>query len=96
MAVEVQDNMLDETLLMPGRHRRSCRLNGLVFRSTNMLETEADKLLNMEERLHERIVGQKTRLFEALSDAIRRSRSGLSDPRRPIGSFIFLGQLWRG
>ena len=57
---------------------------------TNMMETEAEKLLSMEERLHERIVGQK-RAVEALADAIRRSRSGLSDPRRPIGSFIFLG-----
>ncbi len=57
---------------------------------TQMLETEAVKLLNMEERLHERIVGQH-RAIEVLSDAIRRSRSGLSDHRRPIGSFIFLG-----
>ncbi len=57
---------------------------------TQMMETEAEKLLNMEERLHERIVGQN-RAIEVLSDAIRRSRSGLSDPRRPIGSFIFLG-----
>ncbi len=57
---------------------------------TQMMETESTKLLQMEERLHERIVGQN-RAIEALSDAIRRSRSGLSDPRRPIGSFIFLG-----
>lgn len=57
---------------------------------TQMLETEADKLLHMEDRLHERIIGQN-KAIEALSDAIRRSRSGLSDPRRPIGSFIFLG-----
>ena len=57
---------------------------------SQMLETETIKLLNMEERLHERIVGQK-RAIAALSDAIRRSRSGMSDPRRPIGSFIFLG-----
>lgn len=57
---------------------------------TQMMETEADKLLQMEDRLHERIVGQN-RAIEVLSDAIRRSRSGLSDPRRPIGSFIFLG-----
>jgi len=57
---------------------------------TSLLETEAERLLNMEERLHERIVGQ-TRAVAALSDAIRRSRSGLSDPRRPMGSFIFLG-----
>ncbi len=57
---------------------------------SQMLETEAEKLLHMEERLHERIVGQE-RAIAALADAIRRSRSGLSDPRRPIGSFIFLG-----
>ena len=55
-----------------------------------MMETEAIKLLNMEERLHERIVGQDQAIV-ALADAIRRSRSGLSDPNRPIGSFIFLG-----
>ena len=55
-----------------------------------MMETEAVKLLQMEERLHERIVGQN-KAIEALADAIRRSRSGLSDPSRPIGSFIFLG-----
>jgi ATP-dependent Clp protease ATP-binding subunit ClpC len=57
---------------------------------TQMLETEAEKLLHMEERLHERIVGQE-QAVAALADAIRRSRSGLRDPRRPIGSFIFLG-----
>ena len=57
---------------------------------SQMMETEAQKLLHMEERLHERIVGQE-RAIAALADAIRRSRSGLSDPRRPIGSFIFLG-----
>jgi ATP-dependent Clp protease ATP-binding subunit ClpC len=57
---------------------------------SQMMETETIKLLNMEERLHERIVGQE-QAIAALSDAIRRSRSGLSDPRRPIGSFIFLG-----
>jgi ATP-dependent Clp protease ATP-binding subunit ClpC len=55
-----------------------------------VLETEAVKLLNMEERLHERIIGQDAAI-EALADAIRRSRSGLRDPRRPIGSFMFLG-----
>ena len=50
----------------------------------------AAEVHQLEERLHERIVGQK-RAVIALSDAIRRSRSGLSDPRRPIGSFIFSG-----
>ncbi|MGQ9492874.1 MAG: ATP-dependent Clp protease ATP-binding subunit [Anaerolineae bacterium] len=57
---------------------------------SRMLETEAEKLLHMEERLHERIVSQDEAV-SAISDAIRRARSGLKDPRRPIGSFIFLG-----
>lgn len=55
-----------------------------------MMETESAKLLHMEERLHERIIGQDEAI-KAISDAIRRARSGLSDPRRPIGSFIFIG-----
>ena len=55
-----------------------------------MMETEAEKLLQMEERLHERIKGQDEAI-RAISDAIRRARSGLKDPRRPIGSFIFIG-----
>ncbi len=55
-----------------------------------VLETEAEKLLQMEERLHERIIGQDEAI-NALADAIRRARAGLKDPRRPIGSFIFLG-----
>jgi len=55
-----------------------------------MLETEREKLVQMEERLHERVVGQHEAIV-ALADAIRRARSGLKDPRRPIGSFIFVG-----
>ncbi len=57
---------------------------------SQMMETEAEKLLRMEEELHKRIIGQEAAVA-ALSDAIRRARSGLKDPRRPIGSFIFLG-----
>jgi len=57
---------------------------------STMLETEAAKLLHMEERLHERIIGQEEAI-SAISDAIRRARSGLKDPRRPSGSFLFLG-----
>ncbi|MGD8625825.1 MAG: AAA family ATPase, partial [Anaerolineae bacterium] len=56
----------------------------------SLLQTEAEKLLSMEEHLHERIVGQDEAI-NAIADAIRRARSGLKDPRRPIGSFIFLG-----
>ena len=57
---------------------------------TQMLETEAEKLLSMEERLQQRIIGQH-KAIGALADAIRRGRSGLKDPKRPTGSFIFLG-----
>ncbi len=55
-----------------------------------MLQSERQKLLHLEEELHKRVVGQEEAI-EAVSDAIRRSRAGLQDPRRPIGSFIFLG-----
>ena len=57
---------------------------------SQMLETESEKLLRMEEALHRRVIGQDAAV-SAISDAIRRSRSGLKDPKRPIGSFIFLG-----
>jgi len=57
---------------------------------SQMMETESDKLLHMEDRLHERIIGQHEAIV-AISDAIRRARSGMKDPRKPIGSFIFIG-----
>ena len=57
---------------------------------TRLVETERAKLLVLEDRLHQRVVGQDEAV-EAVSDAVRRSRSGLQDPNRPIGSFIFLG-----
>ncbi|MEY3764225.1 MAG: hypothetical protein RLZ42_885, partial [Armatimonadota bacterium] len=68
---------------------------GVVARITGvpiqrMLEEEAAKLLHLEDRLHERVIGQD-RAITALAEAIRRSRVGLSDPKRPIGSFLFLG-----
>jgi ATP-dependent Clp protease ATP-binding subunit ClpB len=55
-----------------------------------MLQSEREKLLNLEDELHKRVVGQDEAII-AVSDAIRRSRAGLQDPRKPIGSFIFLG-----
>ena len=55
-----------------------------------MLQSEKEKLLHLEEELHKRVVGQDEAI-QAVADAVRRSRAGLSDPRRPIGSFIFLG-----
>ena len=57
---------------------------------SRMLEAESDKLVHMEERLHQRIVDQEEAV-RAVSEAIRRGRAGLKDPKRPIGSFIFLG-----
>ena len=57
---------------------------------SKMLESEVKKLVTMEDRLRQRVLGQETAL-ERVSNAIRRSRAGLSDPKRPIGSFIFLG-----
>lgn len=57
---------------------------------TRMLQSEREKLLHLEAELHKRVVGQEEAI-EAISDSIRRSRAGLSDPKKPIGSFIFLG-----
>ena len=57
---------------------------------SKMLQSEKDKLLHLEEELHRRVVGQDEAI-QAVSDAVRRSRAGLQDPRRPIGSFILLG-----
>ena len=57
---------------------------------SRLLETEAARLLHMEESLHSRVIGQEPAL-KAVADAIRRARAGLKDPKRPIGSFIFLG-----
>lgn len=57
---------------------------------SKMMQSEKDKLLNLEEELHKRVVGQDEAI-NAISDAIRRSRAGLQDPKKPIGSFIFLG-----
>jgi ATP-dependent Clp protease ATP-binding subunit ClpC len=57
---------------------------------SQMLEGESEKLLHMEDRIHERLIDQEEAV-KAISEAIRRSRSGLKDPKRPIGSFLFLG-----
>ena len=57
---------------------------------SKMQQSEREKLLHLEEELHKRVVGQDEAI-RAVSDAVRRSRAGLQDPRRPIGSFIFLG-----
>jgi len=64
------------------------RMTGIPV--AKLMQGERDKLLQMEDRLHERVVGQ-SEAIEAVSNAIRRSRAGLSDPNRPTGSFLFLG-----
>jgi len=62
---------------------------------TRLLQSEKEKLLNLENELHKRVVGQD-HAIEAVANAIRRSRSGLSDPNKPIGSFLFLGSTGVG
>ena len=57
---------------------------------SKMLQSEKDKLLHLEDELHQRVIGQDEAI-EAVADAVRRSRAGLQDPKRPIGSFLFLG-----
>ena len=57
---------------------------------TKMLQSEREKLLHLEEELHHRVIGQEEAIT-AVSDAVRRSRAGMQDPKRPIASFIFLG-----
>src|SRR5207249_10193302 len=67
-----------------------CVSRGTGIAASRLLEGETEKLIHMEGRLHERVVGQDEAV-EAVSNALRRARSGLQDPDRPIGSFIFLG-----
>lgn len=62
---------------------------------SRMMQTERDKLLNLEDELHKRVVGQDEAI-EAIANAVRRNRAGLQDPKRPIGSFIFLGSTGVG
>ena len=88
MDVKGQSRMLKEEVDEEDVARIVCKWTGIPV--SKMLEGEVKKLINMEERLRQRVVGQDVAL-QRVSNAIRRSRAGLSDPRRPIGSFIFLG-----
>lgn len=83
-----QENTLDEVVDADDIAGVIAQWTGIPVQQ--MLETESEKLLRMEDALHERVIGQREAIG-ALSDAIRRARSGLKDPKRPIGSFIFLG-----
>jgi ATP-dependent Clp protease ATP-binding subunit ClpC len=83
-----QENTLDEVVDADDIAQVVAQWTGIPV--NQMMETESEKLLRMEEALHERIIGQHEAVT-AIADAIRRARSGLKDPKRPIGSFIFLG-----
>ncbi|HML22589.1 MAG TPA: AAA family ATPase [Aggregatilinea sp.] len=83
-----QENTLDEIVDEHDIAEVIAQWTGIPV--SQMMETEAEKLLRMEDVLHRSIIGQHEAVV-AISDAIRRARSGLKDPRRPIGSFIFLG-----
>ncbi|PJF21539.1 MAG: Clp protease [Phototrophicales bacterium] len=83
-----QENTLDEVVDADDIAQVVAQWTGIPV--NQMLETENEKLLRMEEALHRRVIGQD-QAVAVLADAIRRARSGLKDPKRPIGSFIFLG-----
>ena len=83
-----RDKNLDEVVEADDIAQIVSSWTGIPLR--DMMEAEADKLLKMEEKLHERIVGQDEAIT-VVSDAMRRARSGLKDPRRPMGGFLFLG-----
>lgn len=82
------DSMLQEEVTSENVAEVVAKWTGIPV--SKMLQTEVDKLLHLEEELHKRVAGQDDAI-EVVSDAVRRSRAGLQDPKRPIGSFIFLG-----
>jgi ATP-dependent Clp protease ATP-binding subunit ClpC len=83
-----QEKNLDEVVEISDIAEVVASVTGIPIR--DMMQTEAEKLLEMEEKLHERIIGQDEAI-RAVADAIRRARSGLKDPKRPAGGFLFLG-----
>ena len=87
-AVDTEERAADMTVDAEAIGRLVASWTGIPV--DRLLEAEADKLLHMEERLHERVVGQETAV-RAVADAVRRARAGLGDPKRPLGSFIFMG-----
>ena len=85
---EIKDPIITEAVTPEDIAEVVAKWTGIPVR--RMLESERDKLLRMESELHKRVVGQDTAI-EALSDAVRRSRAGLQNEKRPIGSFLFMG-----
>ena len=88
-----EDSLLKEEVTAEDIAEVVARWTGIPV--AKMMTSERDKLINLEEELHKRVVGQQ-QAIEAVSNAIRRNRAGLSDPKRPIGSFLFLGQTGVG
>lgn len=99
--LETQIKQIEETEAKPSENKlvrtsvTESEIADVISKATGipvskMLEGEKSKLLNMEEFLHKKVIGQN-QAIKAVSDAVRRSRSGLADPNRPIGSFMFLG-----
>ena len=84
----LRDHKIDMVVDQEGIGRLVAQWTGIPV--NQILEEEAERLLHMEDRLHQRIIGQDTAI-RVVSEATRRSRAGLKDPKRPIGSFIFLG-----
>ena len=85
---EIKDPIITEAVTPEDIAEVVAKWTGIPVR--RMLESERDKLLRMESELHKRVVGQDTAI-EAVSDAVRRSRAGLQNEKRPIGSFLFMG-----
>ncbi len=88
LEMQQQGSMLKEEVDADEVARVVAKWTGIPV--TKMLEGEVEKLLRMEDRLHQRVIGQEDAV-RAVSNAVRRSRSGLGDPNRPIGAFLFLG-----
>ncbi len=86
--IQANDSMIKEEVTSEDIAEVIAKWTGIPV--NKMLQSERDKLLKLEEELHKRVIGQDEAI-EAVSDAVRRSRSGLQDAKRPIGSFIFLG-----
>ena len=80
--------MIKEEVYREDRADIGSRWTGIPV--NKMMQSEKEKLLNLEHELHRRVIGQEEAI-SAVADAVRRSRAGLQDPKRPIGSFIFLG-----
>ena len=88
LAIQKDSAMIKEEVTSEDIAEVVARWTGIPV--AKMLQSEREKLLHLEEELHKRVVGQEEAI-SAVADAVRRNRAGLSDARRPVGSFIFLG-----